>query len=151
MMKEFILDKNVDLDPSQKEYPKYFFDDLRKAKSVCLVIGGTKYRKEVKEKKSLLALFSELISSGLVRSVDDGKVDEKEASLIHRIITILDSCPQECDDHHIFALAQVSGCLNVITKETRMAACRDKIRNSIGHEHCPNIRVVRNEAGYNDT
>lgn len=29
-MIEFIIDKNVDVEPDQKEYPKYFFDALNR-------------------------------------------------------------------------------------------------------------------------
>lgn len=150
-MKEFILDKNVDLKPGQEEYPKYFFDDLRRAASVRLVYGGTDYRREVKEKASLLSLISELISSGKVRSVSDNIVDAAQATLTAAIASKFDTCPTECDDHHIFALAHASGCLNVITKETRMATCRDKIRNVVGHDVCPSIRIVRNKIAYDDT
>ncbi|MDH5453630.1 MAG: hypothetical protein OEX14_09780 [Paracoccaceae bacterium] len=151
MMKEFILDKNVDLEPTQKEYPKYFFDALRQSSRIRLVIGGTDYRREIKEKTSLLQLISDMITSGKVRSVDDSLVDERQKKLIDRILETMDGCPTECDDHHIFALSVVSGCCNVITKETRMATCRDKIRNVVGHDHCPNIRVVRNQSSYEAT
>lgn len=150
-MKEFILDKNVDIDPSHQEYPKYFFDDLRKSPRVRLVVGGSGYKKEIKEKTSLLTLISELISAGKVRPVKDESVDSREKELQIRILGEFGLCPAECDDHHIFALAVVSGCMNIITKEKRMAVCRDKIRNRIGHNHCPDIRIIRTESAYRDT
>lgn len=150
-MREFIIDVNVDIKPDQKEYPKYFFDDLRKATKIRLVIGGTDYRREIREKPALLALIADLQSSGNVRSVADAPIDAHQRVLIQRIVDAVGSCPSECDDHHIFALAHVSGCLNILTKETRMATCRDTIRNVVGHDTCPNIRVVRGEVAYRAT
>jgi hypothetical protein len=150
-MKEFILDKNVDLKEGQKEYPKYFFDDLRKPAKVRLVMGGTDYRREVREKSSLLELISALMSSGKVRIVADLQVDNAQSLLAQKIVECVGECPDDCDDHHIFALALVSGCLNIITKDTRMASCRNQIRNPVGHDYCADVRIVSTEASYKDT
>lgn len=148
-MPEFILDKNVDLKSTQAEYPSYFFVDLMETRKASLVLGGSGYRAEVRDKFSLLRLILELEKAGQVRTVSDELVDEKEAQIKARIDSKLGACPTECDDHHIFALSAVSGCRNILTKETRMATCRNKIRNLVGHEYCPDIRVIRNENSYN--
>ncbi|MFH5772701.1 hypothetical protein ACHFJ0_00540 [Paracoccus sp. NGMCC 1.201697] len=150
-MKEFIIDKNVDVVSSNEEYPAYFFDDLKKSARVRIVLGGTNYKREVREKAALRELVSQLISANRVRSVSDATVDGHEQALRTRIIDICGSCPQECDDHHIFALAHVSGCRNILTKDRRMASCRDQIRNRVGHDFCPDIRLVMSEAAYRDT
>lgn len=149
-MKEFILDKNVDIESHQLEYPKYFFDALNSKGKAKLVIGGSTYLAEIKEKTKLLLLITQLIAGGKVRKVPDDQVDAFQAVLISRINEVLGACPSECDDHHIFALARVGNCMNVITKETRMASCRDKIRNKVGHDYCPSLKIIRNEASFND-
>lgn len=149
-MIEFILDKNVDIEPTQSEYPKYFFDALGSKGNAKLVVGGSTYNAEMKSKIKLLNLVNQLTAGGRVRKVDDAKVDKFQGDLISRISETLGACPSECDDHHIFALAMISNCLNVITKETRMATCRDKIRKHVGHDYCPALRVIRTEAAFND-
>ncbi len=148
-MKEFILDKNVDIEPEQAEYPKYFFEALKSKGGVRLVVGGTVYKAEVKSKIKLLLLINALSDGGKVRRIDDVIVDQCQQALIERIAEMVGACPQECDDHHIFALAKASNCMNVITKEKRMATCRDKIRKHVGHDHCPSLKVIRTETAFN--
>ncbi|MDN3711716.1 hypothetical protein QWZ10_07470 [Paracoccus cavernae] len=150
-MKEFIIDKNVDVNPLDAEHPKYFFDDLRKSKKIRIVSGGTNYKKEIISKKALRTLFAELLSAGKIRSVSNESVDRHETDLMSRIIEVMKSCPQECDDPHIVALAHVSGCLNIVTKDKRMSAWRDKVRKQIGHDYCPELRLIMTEAAYKDT
>jgi len=150
-MLEFILDVNVDCKPKSEGYPKYLFDDLRSAKRVRLVLGGTKYRDEVKKKKGMVELFSEFYRSGKVRACDDASVNKKEAEINKKIVEKLRVCPSECDDQHILAMSLVSNCRNVVTKDMRMAACRDKIRGKVGHEFCPDIRLVTTEKIYRET
>jgi len=148
-MREFILDLNVDLKPHQKNYPSYFFEDLRKSGKVTIVIGGTTYRAEVRLKPSLLELIGQLISSGKVRTIPDQSVDEAQKKLEAKIEERFESCPRECDDPHIFALALVSGCMNVISRDARIASCRNQIRNVVGHDHCADVRVIQDQAAYN--
>ena len=40
-MQEFILDVNVATMPDNANYPHYLMNDLRSAKKVALVVGGT--------------------------------------------------------------------------------------------------------------
>lgn len=150
-MKSFIIDKNVDVNPTDAQYPKYFFDDLRKSRKMRIVFGGTNYRKEVLSKRALMTLFSELISSNKISPIPDKDVDEHEVALIARIKEVMTTCPPECDDPHIVALAHVSGCVNIVTKDRRMSAWRGKVRNRIGHDYCPELRLIMTEAAYRDT
>lgn len=149
-MKEFIIDKNVDIEPHQAEYPAYFFNALSAKGRAALVIGGSAYNAEIKAKTKLLLLINQLSAGGKVRRVPDAAVDAFQIDLVNRIKDLLGVCPAECDDHHIFALAMVGKCLNIITKETRMASCRDKIRGKVGHDYCPALKVIRTEAAFND-
>lgn len=151
-MKEFILDVNVEVDLSKPNCPAHLFKDLRSPNKVKLVIGGGKYRKEVARNKKLLGLISELIAAGKVRAVDTSSVDEHEKLLTERVDQMcIGGCPNECDDFHIFALAQVGACFNVVTNDTRMATCRDKIRGVVGHDYCPPLRIVSSRAAYDAT
>lgn len=147
-MPEFILDLNVNLKPHQQNYPRYFFEDLRKSGKVTIVFGGSTYRAEVKLKPSLLDLIGQLISSGQVRTIPDALVDEAQDRLEAKIDERFETCPQECDDPHIFALALVSGCSNIISRDARMATCRNKIRNVVGHDHCADLKIIQSQATY---
>lgn len=150
-MKEFIIDKNIDGRSTEKNYPKYFFDDLRKPSKIRLVVGGTKYKEEVMAKESLRELINSMRTAGKVRSVSDQAVDLHHAKIAEQIGKNFDKCPKPCDDHHILALSQVSGCNNILSLDLRMAKCRDLIRNKVGHDCCPAVRVVSTEAAYNDS
>lgn len=149
-MKEFILDVNIELNNNNQNYPTYFFDHL-KSKQAQIVIGGTQYLNEVKSKVKLLMLINDLKDAKRAREVDDGQVDDAQRTLEQRIEDCFEVCPQECDDHHIFALASVSGCFNVLTNDRRMAVCRNIIRNEVGHRLCPAIRIVLNLQAYTAT
>lgn len=149
-MKEFILDVNIELNKDNQNYPFYFFDHLR-SKRVQIVIGGTQYKNEVKSKIKLLMLINDLKDANQARKVDDGQVDDAQETLVQRIHQCIGECPQECDDHHIFALALVSGCLNILTNDHRMARCRGIIRNDVGHNYCPAIRIIPNQLAYDVT
>lgn len=150
-MKEFILDLNIELDSKNAGYPKYFFDELKYSRKIRLVIGGSGYTQEVKEKNKLLALLNELSSSGKIRKVESSTVDTAEKRLRTAIVEKLKVCPKECDDHHIFALSIVSGCKNIITKDNRMAVCRNKTRAAVGHDICPDLRIIKNKSAYDDS
>lgn len=147
-MRKFILDVNVTVDPTKEGYPTYFFDELKSKGRIVLVIGGTKYRNEAKANSKLMDIFGQLISAGRLLSVDDDKVDGAEEHLKTQIIKVCKTCPKDCDDPHIFALALVSNCLNVITNDKRIAKCRDKVRNKVGHDVCANVKVISSEATF---
>ncbi|KHQ51202.1 hypothetical protein [Mameliella alba] len=150
-MPNYILDTCVDIDPKHSNYPDYFFKDLLSNTRVKLVIGGTKALSEAKAKAKLTELLNNLRDRNQVTIVSQEKVDEAEDRLAKRIHEIIGDTPPECDDLHIFALANVSGCLLVISRDNRMATCRNNIRNRVGHEYCPDISVIQNEAAYKKT
>ena len=141
----------MDTDPNHQNYPGYFFRDLSKNSRIVLVIGGTKAIKEARTKTKLTELLNNLKDKNQVRIIETEKVDECEQRLERRIIEVVGDIPKECDDLHIFALANVSNCLLVISRDNRMAVCRNNIRNKIGHQNCPNISVIQNETAYNST
>lgn len=150
-MPEYILDTCVDIDPKHVNYPAYFFKDLYTNARVKLVIGGTKALDEAKAKVKLLELLNNLRDRNQVIVVCRERVDNAEKRLTKRIQDIIGDTPPECDDLHVFALADVSGCLLVISRDNRMATCRNKIRNRVGHEYCPDISVIQNEGAYKRT
>jgi hypothetical protein len=150
-MPEYILDTCVDIDPAHQNYPSYFFKDLLSNGRVRLVIGGTKALKEAKAKSKLTELLNNLRDRNQVVLINQEKVDEAERRLAARIEEIIGITPRECDDLHIFALANISGCLLVISRDNRMAVCRTKIRNRVGHEYCPDITLIQSEAAYKRT
>lgn len=150
-MANYILDTCVDIDPSHENYPRYFFDDLLGSTRVRLVFGGTKALNEAKTKAKLLELLNNLRDRNQVITFRRDLVDEAEQRLSDRITEVIGDAPRECDDLHIFALAKVSGCLSVISRDNRMATCRRKIRNTVGHDYCPDISVIQNERAYRRT
>jgi hypothetical protein len=150
-MPEYILDTCVDIEPEHKNYPAYFFRDLLANTRVKLVIGGSRALKEAKAKAKLTELLNNLRDRNQVIVSPKDKVDEAEKQLASRINEIVGDTPKECDDLHVFALANVSGCLFVISRDNRMATCRNKIRNCVGHDYCPDISVIQNEAAYKKT
>ena len=151
-MKEFIIDVNIPFSSSSPVYPSYFFSDLRKPGKIGVVIGGSKYSEEIKKHKLLLNLINQLLSAKRARKVNNEIVDEHQDRLVEKISEKFSSgCPGECDDLHIFALAHVGKCPNVLTNDTRMASCRDQIREVVGHSLCPQIRVISSKNAYNAT
>lgn len=150
-MVNFIIDVNIDLNPNNRNFPKYFFDGIEK-NHVTVVYGGRSYAKEIQKKHSLLKLLLELQRRSAAKKCDDEAVNQAERDLIDRISTMVPGgCPGECDDHHIFAIAKVSGCVNILSGDNRMALCRDKIRNRVGHQYCPSIRIVKTQEAYNNS
>ena len=150
-MPDYILDTCVDIDPKHENYPAYFFRDLNNNIRVRVVVGGSKLFSEINKKAKLRDLLNNFKDRNQVVRVCSKKVDTAEKNLDSRIAKTLGEMPQECDDLHIFALALVSGCLFVISRDNRMAICRGKIRNTVGHEHCADIKVIQNEAAYKIT
>ncbi len=151
MMPKYILDTCVDIEQKHDNYPAYFFRDLLSNARVKLVIGGTKALDEAKAKAKLMELLNNLRDRNQVITAPTCKVDEAEKQLASRINEVIGEIPQECDDLHVFALASVSKCLFVISRDNRMATCRNKIRNRVGHDFCPDISVIQNEAAYKKT
>lgn len=147
-MIQVIIDVNVDMSKGNKGYPEYLFDGIAKGQ-VTAVYGGTKYNQEIARKEKMLSLLQELWRSGRARKIDDGAVDVAAERLLSQIlIKFANKCPKECDDHHLFALANVSGCSNVVSGDNRMAKCRDRIRNKVGHALCPKLRVIKDKSAY---
>ena len=147
-MVEFILDVNIPLKTSSSNYPSYLFDDLLLANGPTLVVGGTTYAKELKRKPRLLKLLGELKKSKKVRHEEDSRVDAAESLLREEIINAFDQCPNECDDHHIFALSLVSRCKNIVTEDSRIATCRDKVRKKLDNKVCPKVSLIQSEKTY---
>ncbi|WIV52035.1 hypothetical protein QQG91_06235 [Marivivens sp. LCG002] len=148
-MKRYILDTCVDIKPDQANYPKYFFDDLKSSKfTVKIVIGGSKCLNEIATKRSLAELVNYLSDIGRVIKIEKERVDSSETEIRERILRKFGKIDAACDDLHIFALARESNCLYVISRDDRMAKCRDIIRNNIGHKHCPNIKIIASEETY---
>lgn len=150
-MPDYILDTCVDIEPTHQNYPAYFFRDLRKNIRVRVVVGGSTGNAEIKKKTKLRELLNNLKDRNQVVQADTAAVDSSAEELANRIRQVIGDCPQECDDLHIFALSQVSGCYLIISRDNRMAICRNKIRNAIGHAHCPDLKVIQTEAAYKRT
>lgn len=150
-MPDYILDTCVDIEPRHANYPAYFFKDLHSNARVRLVIGGTKALDEAKSKTKLLDLLNTLRDRNQLVRVSTETVDKAEERLASRINRVIGEAPRECDDLHVFALAYVSGCLHVISRDSRMATCRNKIRAHVGHNYCPDICIIQNETAYNRT
>lgn len=151
-MKEYILDVNVDIGADKINHPSYFFNDLKDfQKRIRLVYGGSTYHDEVTKKDKLRDFISDMLSCGKVRKISNEKVDEAEQILTNKISQKFKVCPKECDDPHIFALSLVSGCNTVISNDKRMATCRGKIRPEVGHQYCPDLKIICNEKSYKQT
>lgn len=147
-MSDYIIDVNVDCNPENKNYPSYFFDDLYVGKRIRAVVGGSHYRRELVKKAALRQVINQLASAGRVRVASDAKVDAHQNLLEVAVLKCSERVPSQCDDFHIFALAHVSGCTNVITNDRRIAVCRSKIRAAVGHGLCPAVRVITNKVSY---
>lgn len=150
-MPDYILDTCVDIEPTHENYPAYFFRDLLKNIKVRVVVGGSAGSAEINKKSKLRELLNNLKDRNQVVQADNASVDASAEALANRIQQVIGDCPRECDDLHIFALSKVSGCLLVISRDNRMAICRNKIRNAIGHDHCPDLKVIQTEAAYKRT
>lgn len=147
-MVEFIIDVNFSFNPEKQDYPNFVVNDLLSGKNVSLVRGGTKYDHEVRKKSKLVELFNSLSRVGKVRRLSNEQVDQLEEKILERMAEKLNGKPKSCDDPHIFALSLISGCRRVISKDHRMAECRDKIRGAVGHDYCPDVSVICTEQVY---
>lgn len=147
-MADFIVDMNIPTKVSSVGYPSYFFDDMNKSKKHHVFYGGTSYLKELARKESLQRLLRDWVTQKKASRVDATAVDEFESRLKARILEKCGECPSQCDDLHILALSAVTTCRNILSNDDRMAACRDKIRNLVGHDYCPDVKLIKTEAVY---
>ena len=76
------------------------------------VIGGTKYKKEIgfNEHESKINQLLQLKKADKLVLIADAKVDKEENGLKAKL-------DKNCDDHHIIALLQVSGCKLLASKD----------------------------------
>jgi hypothetical protein len=148
MMARFILDTCADVVEGQKEYITQFFRDVLELQDYKVVLGGTKMKDEIKSKATLLMVLNQLNSKKKIVRISDIDVDAKAAEIKSTTESQFDKIPQPCDDFHILGLASVSGCCNIVTKDTRMGKCVSQIRPVIGHGNCPTVRLIINEKVY---
>ena len=78
------------------------------------VIGGTKYQNEIgfNEHESKINQLLQLKKASKLVLIADDKVDKEENGLKAKL-------DKNCDDHHIIALLQVSGCKLLASKDQR--------------------------------
>lgn len=144
----FVIDTCADTVDGQKKYLAAFFRDVFRLNGYCVVVGGTKHWKEINGKEGLLNVIFKLKQAGRIKVVQDLTVDTKEHELRSRTMSKMGSIPTCCDDFHILALCLLSECRNVITSEQRLRECVDQIRSKVGHSHCPQVRIIRDEPTY---
>lgn len=147
-MPKFIVDTCSDVVDGQKKYLSQFFKDVWALNGYEVVVGGSKMRREIFAKEGLLRLITDLSKAGRVANLDNEKIDARESEIKQKILERVGNIPKECDDTHIFALALLSECKNVITQEKRMSKCIGLIRAKVGHDHCPQLRLIRSESTY---
>lgn len=78
-----------------------------------MVIGGTKYDRELKAVKKLTKFIVELSRANKVRPVDSKLVDNKEKELIDKVHH------RDFDDQHIVAIVVISGVNLICTNDKR--------------------------------
>lgn len=147
-MASFIVDMNVPVKSNQVGYPAYFFDEMNQTNRHHVYYGGTTYLAELRKKEALQKIFINWLTVRKATRLQSSAVDEFEESMKSRVLLKLGSCPEECDDFHIFAISAVSGCKNVLSFDQRMSTCKAKIRNRIGHEYCPDLRFIKSRSTY---
>lgn len=147
-MPSFILDTCTDVIEGQKEHISQFFRDIERLNGYYLVTGGKKMKSEIIRKEALLNLINRLRSVGRVESFCDELVDAKQDEIELRLEKKLYCIPSECDDLHLLSLSLVSDCTNIVSKDTRLRRCVDAIRESVGHDYCPSIRLIQSEKTY---
>lgn len=77
-----------------------------------MIIGGTKYSLELKRMPKYAKVLLDLERNGSVIRVEKSEVDRMQEILEERITS-------DCDDPHIIALMDVSGCLVFCTEDKR--------------------------------
>ena len=144
----FVVDTCADTVEGQKRYLAAFFKDVFKLNGYLVVVGGTRQWTEIKRKETLNTLINRLRDSGRLMVLRQNEVDERERLLTARARERLGIIPTCCDDFHILAVCLLSDCRNVITGEQRLRDCVDEIRNVVGHDYCPQVRLIRDENTY---
>jgi hypothetical protein len=98
---------NKDPKSSFKPVSDWIYSSLGK-----FVIGGTKYKEEIgfNEHESKINQLLQLKNAAKLVLIADDKVDKEENDLKAKI-------DKNCDDHHIIALLQVSGCKLLASKD----------------------------------
>jgi hypothetical protein len=147
-MPAFIVDTCTDTIDGQKGYISAFFRDVKSLNGFNIVIGGTKMETEIKGKLALFSLVSQLKKAGRVIVLNGDSVDQKAVAISERVVDKLGAIPPSCDDFHLLAVSLISGCRNLITSEQRLRECIDSIRDGVGHQFCPKIRLIRDEQTY---
>jgi hypothetical protein len=100
---------NKDPKSSFKPVSDWIYSSLGK-----FVIGGTKYKEEIgfNEHESKINQLLQLKKASKLVLIADDKVDKEENGLKAKL-------DKNCDDHHIIALLQVSGCKLLASKDQR--------------------------------
>ncbi len=147
-MTSFIIDLNVPIGRGKEGYPDYFFDEMNSSNKHHVFYGGKKYMEEVRKKEILQRLLKNWSDSKKATRVNSADVDTFELKIHERITSICGSCPSECDDIHIIALAAISKCENILTYDKRMSRCKDLVRHRVGHRYFPNLKFVKSEATF---
>ena len=147
-MPSFIVDTCADTVIGQKRYIAAFFRDVKSLNGFRLVVGGSKMDAELRGKSALFSLIAQLKKAGRVSVVDGDTVDQKAQAISNRVAEKLGAIPSSCDDFHILAISLISGCQNLITSEQRLRDCIDAIRIEVGHDFCPQLRLIRDEQTY---
>jgi hypothetical protein len=100
---------NKDPKSSFKPVSDWIYSSLGK-----FVIGGTKYKEEIgfNEHESKINQLNQLKKASKLVLIADDKVDKEENGLKAKL-------DKNCDDHHIIALLQVSGCKLLASKDQR--------------------------------
>lgn len=144
----FVVDTSADAEEGQKRYIATFFRDVRSLNGYRVVVGGTKMDREIKRKDSLFRVIKNLRDVGRLTTIDRYVVDTKSEQIESRVLQKLGVIPASCDDFHIFAICIISGCQNIITSEQRIRDCVELIRAVVGHDYCPQVRLIRDEVTY---
>ena len=150
-MAGFIVDLNIPVREGSCGYPSWFFRDMNGTSKHHVFYGGSSYMHELSKKEVLQRILRDWVTVKKASRVDRESVDEFEARLRERVIQKLQSCPRECNDLHIIALSAVAKCNNILTNDNGIALCKSKIRDLVGHNYCPNIKLVKSENVYRDT
>lgn len=78
-----------------------------------MVIGGSRYRKELEVLRKFGRLLKEYQNRGSIKSVDDGQVDAQEEMIKTKVPAT------DFDDPHLIALLGVSRCSLICTHDSR--------------------------------
>ncbi|MCB4810592.1 hypothetical protein LG204_04595 [Methylovorus menthalis] len=88
---------------------KKWFDD----RQGVMILGGSKYKKEITHTHKNLILIKFLRDAGMVITFDDGLVDQREKEVVDL------TKGTDCDDQHIIALLDISKCTILCSEDIR--------------------------------